>query len=158
MNSKQKKYSFLESKAKIEYFCAYQERSHQEVRNKLYDYGLATDQVDNLISDLITDNFLNEERFADAYASGKFRMKKWGKIKIKLNLKQKRVSDYSIRKALANIDEEDYLQCIVLLVEKKHLASTGNKWEKRKKTMSFLLNKGFEADLVKEELDRKFPL
>jgi regulatory protein len=77
-----KKITPTEAKGKIQRYCAYQERSHQEVRNKLYSFGLYSDEVDNLLTDLITDGFLNEERFAKAFAGGKFRMKKWGRIKI----------------------------------------------------------------------------
>jgi regulatory protein len=159
VNPVRKKYSFLEAKAKIEYFCAYQERCHSEVESKLFDWGMDLEQSNNLIADLISNNFLNEERFADAYTSGKFRMKKWGKKKIKLNLKQKKVSDYSIKKALNNIDEEEYLETLNLLVCKKHNdIRKGNKWDKRKKTISYLIGRGFEADLINESLNKNFPL
>lgn len=155
---KPQKYSFLESKAKIEYFCAYQERCHSEVESKLYSWGLSSEQVGQLVADLIENNFLNEGRFAEAYASGKFRIKKWGKRKIFLHLKQKRVSEYSINKALNDLDEDEYLETIRHLISRKHQETKGNKWEKRKKTLSYLQNKGFESGLVREQVDELFPI
>src|SRR5690606_17889250 len=88
---------------KMEHYCAYQERSQQEVRDKLYSLGLRSADIEEIIADLIQNNFLNEERFAAAYAQGKFRMKSWGKLKIKQGLKLKRVSDKLIVKALNQI-------------------------------------------------------
>lgn len=88
-----KTFSRSQAKLKAEAFCAYQERAQQELRDKLYEWGLHADEVEEIISELIVDNFLNEERFAIAYVSGKFRMKGWGKIKIKQGLKYKNVSE-----------------------------------------------------------------
>ena len=105
-------YKLLEAKNKIESYCAYQERCDQEVRMKLKSWNLYSEDVDILISDLITNNFLNEERFAEAYVSGKFRIKKWGRVKIKQHLKQKNISAYSIKKAIETIDEDDYLKTV----------------------------------------------
>ena len=93
---------------KIKQYCAYQERCHVEVRDKLYSYGLIKPEVEEIIYTLITENYLNEERFAIHYAGGKFRMKQWGKNKIKLALKQKQISEYCIKKALKVIDETEY--------------------------------------------------
>lgn len=152
------KYSLLDAKAKIEYFCAYQERCHSEVESKLYSWGLDKEQVGYLVADLITNNFLNEARFAEAYASGKFRIKKWGKRKILLHFKQKKVSDYSIKKALESIEEDEYMETLQQLVLKKYQESKGNQWEKRKKTLSFLQNKGYESFLIREQLDEHFPI
>ncbi|HRD43896.1 MAG TPA: RecX family transcriptional regulator, partial [Ferruginibacter sp.] len=93
---------------KIKHYCAYQERSHKEVKEKLYGFGLYKAEVELLLTQLIEENYLNEERFATAFAGGKFRMKQWGRQKIKYELKQKQVSDYCIKKALAAIDGEQY--------------------------------------------------
>lgn len=159
MKQEQKKYSFLEAKAKIEYFCAYQERCHSEVQSKLYDYGMDGEQVANLTADLIINNFLNEERFAEAFVSGKFRIKRWGKRKIILHLKQKNVSAYSINKAIKSIEEESYLEAINSLILKKYAEQTkGTKWEKRKKVTAFLISKGFEPDLVVDAQNQLIPL
>src|SRR5688500_741234 len=93
-------------------YCAYQERCQQEVRDKLYEWGLWPEAVENIIVELITDNFLNEERFATTFAGGKFRIKKWGRVKIKLELKKRKISEYCIKQAMKEIDEKDYLKTL----------------------------------------------
>jgi regulatory protein len=139
---------------KAENYCAYQERSQQEVRNKLYEWGLRTNDVEEVISELIGSNFLNEERFARAYVSGKFNIKKWGKIKIKQGLKLKRVPDKMIIKALDTIDYDDYLKVIRTVAEKKSALLTEKDPYKRKyKLTSYLLSKGFESNLIAEVLN-----
>src|ERR1700759_3068685 len=95
---------------KLRHYCGYQERSHQEVREKLYSFGLRKPDVENAIATLIGEDQLNEERFAIQFAGGHFRLKHWGRVKIQYELKQKRVSDYCIKKALAAIDETDYVK------------------------------------------------
>src|ERR1700761_9729573 len=99
-------------RTKAEHYCAYQERSQQEVRDKLYEWGLWPDAVENIIISLIGDNFLNEERFAKAYTQGKFKQKGWGRIKIKQGLKLKKVPDVLIKKALLTIDGDDYMRML----------------------------------------------
>ena len=143
--------SLSEAKQKIASYCAYQERCQQEVRTKLYSYGLYRDQVDELMAWLITENFLNEERFAQTYAGGKFRVKKWGRFKITQALKQKDISDYCIKKGMQEIDEEDYLITIKQLVDKKikELApKTPNPFQLKNKISKYIISKGFEPDLV----------
>ena len=145
--------SFLEAKHKLEAYCAYQERCMQEIENKLFDWGFYGEQQDNLIADLISNNYLNEERFASAYVSGKTRIKKWGRVKIKINLKQKRISDYSINKAFKEIDESEYLERLNYLTEKKFNQVKGkNKWDKKAKMQRYLISKGYENQLVFEAL------
>ncbi len=130
--SQQPKYQLLEAKQKVEAYCAYQERCDFEVRKKLQDWWMPQDHIDILISDLISNNFLNEERFACAFVSGKFRIKKWGRIKIKQHLKQKRISDYSINKGMQEIDEEAYLRTIQdLIASKSRLTKFKNDWDKK---------------------------
>ena len=139
---------------KAESYCAYQERSQQEVRNKLYDWGLWKDDVENIISELIQNNFLNEERFANAYVSGKFNIKKWGKIKIKQGLKLKKVPDKMIMKALNTIDYDEYLKVILAAAEKKAAVLTEkDKYKRKYKLMAYLLGKGFESNLISEVLN-----
>ncbi|PTS91440.1 RecX family transcriptional regulator, partial [Pedobacter sp. HMWF019] len=131
--------------AKAEHYCAYQERSQYEIRNKLYDWGLKTAEVEELISELIVTNFLNEERFAKVYVSGKFNIKKWGKIKIKQSLKLKQVPDKMITKALNTIDSGDYLQTLLELAEKKaKLITENDAYKKKYKLITYLMGKGFE--------------
>jgi len=136
---------------KIKQYCAYQERSHSEVKEKLYSYGLIKSDVEDIISKLIEDNFLNEERFAIQFAGGKFRIKHWGKVKIKYELKHKNVGDYCIKKALATIDKSDYTKTLYKLAELKlkTLRSEKNIFIKKRKLQDHLLTKGYELDLVR---------
>jgi regulatory protein len=145
-----------QSVPKIKQYCAYQERCHSEVRDKLYSFGLNKTEVEEIISTLITENYLNEERFAIHYAGGKFRMKQWGKIKIKQSLKQKQVSDYCIKKALKEIDAKEYEKIFQKAIEqkKKTLKSEKNIFIKKRKLQDFLLQKGFENDLIKEAVNK----
>lgn len=142
--------------AKAQSYCAYQERSQQEVRDKLYDWGLHSAQVEQLISTLIQDNFLNEERFALAFAQGKLRIKGWGKLKIKQALKFKRVSDKLIQKALKSLDDEEYVQKLSAVFEKKdRLLNEKDAFKRRYKLQLYLSSRGFESDLIAEVLKNK---
>lgn len=135
---------------KIRHYCGYQERSHQEVKEKLYGYSLRKQEVEEILSTLIEDNYLNEERFAIHFAGGKFRMKQWGRVKIIQALKEKRVSTYCIRKAMEQIDEDAYQKLMLKLAEKKWttLKKEKNRFVKLQKTKNFLLQRGFEANYV----------
>lgn len=134
---------------KAESWCAYQERSQHEVRNKLYEWNLKPDEVEELITELITTNFLNEERFAMAYVSGKANIKKWGKIKIKQGLKLKKVPEKLIQKALNSIDGDKYLANLLATAEKKSAVLNEKDPIKRKyKLITYLQSKGFENDLI----------
>jgi len=137
---------------KIKQYCAYQERCHAEVKDKLYGYGLHKNDVEDLIVVLITENYLNEERFAIQFAGGKFRMKQWGRGKIKQALKQKQVTEYCIKQALKQIPDEDYMNTLNKLYEKKlkTLKSEKNIFVKKRKLQDYLLQKGYEYDLIKE--------
>ena len=141
---------------KIKQYCAYQERCHAEVKQKLYSFGLYKRDVEEIISQLIEENYLNEERFAILYAGGKFRMLKWGRVKIKQALKQKQVSDYCIKKALKEINETDYLKTLHKLAEQKlkTLKSEKNIFIKKRKLQDYLLQKGYEGELVRELVKR----
>ncbi|WEK18118.1 MAG: regulatory protein RecX [Candidatus Pedobacter colombiensis] len=139
--------------AKAEHYCAYQERAQQEIRDKLYEWGLWSDDVEELISELIQTNFLNEERFTDAYVSGKFKIKGWGKIKIKQGLKLKRIPDKMILRALNAIDYDDYLNTILVTAQKKApLIKEKDVFKRKYKLISYLMSKGFERDLIIEVL------
>jgi regulatory protein len=141
---------------KIRQYCIYQERCHAEVRQKLYSFGLSESNVEQLISQLIEEDYLNEERFAMQYAGGKFRMNKWGKMKIKQALKQKEISEYSIRKALKQINDEDYMNILNKLGEEKlrKLRSEKNIFIKKRKLRDYLLQKGYEAELIRNLYER----
>ena len=134
---------------KIKQFCAYQERSHREVTEKLYSFGLFKKEVEIQITQLIEENYLNEERFAIAFAGGKFRIKQWGRVKIKYELKQKGVSTFCISLALKEIEEDVYLETLKTLATKKWESLKGEQYLNRQaKTTSYLLQKGFENNLI----------
>jgi len=134
---------------KAENFCVYQERSQKEVRYKLVEWGLRGDELEEILSELITNNFLNEERFAKQYASGKFNIKKWGRIKIKQGLKLKGVPDKLLQKALYSLDDDKYLATLTLLAEKKaEFLTESNPLKRKMKLMSYLQGRGFETDLI----------
>jgi regulatory protein len=139
--------------AKSEHYCAYQERSQQEVRDRLYEWGLWPQAVENTVSQLITGGFLNEERFAKAYAQGKFRQKAWGKNKIKQGLKFKKVPDVLIKKALLTINGDDYIRILQHVLQKKASAITEkDAYKRRYKLQQYALGRGFENDLVDDVL------
>ncbi len=136
---------------KLKHFCGYQERSHAEVRQKLYALGMFKKEVEELITRLIEEEYLNEERFALGYASGKSRIKGWGKQKIRHELRQKGVSEFCISKALNAIDDQEYAAGFRRLADKKWLSlrSEKNIFVKKNKWQQFLLQRGFERDIIK---------
>ena len=139
--------------AKAEHYCAYQERSQQEVRDKLYEWGQHANVVENIISGLISDNFLNEERFAKGYATGKFRQKGWGKVKIKQGLKFKRVPDVLIKKALQSIPDDEYLLMLQKVLAKKGaVLSEKNVYKRNYKLQQYAMGRGYESDLISDLL------
>lgn len=152
-NKTQSAISRTQAKARIEHFCAYQERAQQETRDKLYSYGLHQQEVENIICELIQDNFLNEERFAVSYAGGKFRMKHWGRRKIYLGLKAKRVPEKLIGKALLSLDEDEYMACLSSLLEKKNATLIEKDIFKRQaKLIYYAESKGYKKDEILNSL------
>ncbi len=135
---------------KIKYYCAYQERSHKEVRDKLYSFGLYKNEVEQLVADMVESDYLNEERFATAFAGGKFRMKGWGKMKIKAELKNRGVSEYCIKIGLARIDTVSYAASLEKLFNTRlqALKTEKNIFIKKRKVQQFLLQRGFEPALI----------
>jgi regulatory protein len=144
-----KSYTVNEATKLLENFCAYQERCHKEVEKKLYDINMIPAAKEQIILHLLQHNFLNEERFAKSFARGKFYIKKWGKIKITSELKFRNVSEYSIKSALKEINNEDYLNTLQQIAEKKlRLIKEPNSYKKNKKLSTFLISKGYEFNLV----------
>jgi len=140
---------------KLKHYCAYQERCHNDVKEKLYQLGVWKKEHDEIIATLIEENYLNEERFAIAFAGGKFRINQWGRVKIKYALKQKQVSDYCIKKALKQIIEEDYLRLLSKLAKEKYAALKSEQYlVRKKKTMDYLIGRGYEMDLVKAAVEK----
>jgi regulatory protein len=133
---------------RIRHYCAYQERAQQEVRDKLYELGMTMDEVEEIMSDLIAENFLNEERFAVQFAGGHFRIKGWGRVKIQHALQQKRVSKYNIKIGLKAIEEDEYIKTLQQLATKKWNSLKGERGLSRMaKTYAFLHQRGFEPIL-----------
>ena len=140
---------------KIKHYCAYQERCHREVKEKLYGYGLRKNEVEEVLSFLIENNYLNEERFAVLFAGGKFRMKQWGKKKIQYELQQKGISTFLIKLSLRQIEDEQYLATLLKLAEKKWLSIKGEHYLTRQaKTYAYLLQKGFEPALISKAISQ----
>lgn len=140
-------------------YCAYQERCHREVKEKLYALGVWKRDHDEIIATLIEENYLNEERFAIAYAGGKFRIKGWGRIKIKYELKQKQVSEYCIKKALKQIDESNYIDKLTKLAIEKYQSLKGEQYLiRKKKTIDYLVGRGFELDLINFVISELSPI
>ncbi|MFZ4798486.1 MAG: regulatory protein RecX [Bacteroidia bacterium] len=149
MADKTIKLTLQQALLKMAHYCAYQERCHYEAKNKLAELGIYYDKADQIIAELITQNYLNEERFAKAYAGGKFRIKKWGRNKIKQELKQKQLSEYCIQQGLKEIDADDYLVTLKKeAIEKYKKVKDKNVLVKNNKTAQYLMSRGFEGDLV----------
>lgn len=130
-------------------YCAYQERCHEEVKVKLAEWGIYGDDAGTIMHELVEQNYLNEERFAKAFAGGKFRVKKWGRIKIILELKARKVSDYCLNSAMKEIDEKKYTETLKELAEERiNSVKDKNILVRKNKTAQYLIGKGYEADLV----------
>ncbi len=136
--------------AAITHYCRYQERSHKEVKNKLYELGCTTPEVDEYLIKVIAADFLNEERFARAVTRGKFRLKQWGRNKIVQQLKQQQVSEFCIKKALTEIDEDEYMATAKKLAEKKlrEIRSEKNIFIRKQKIYRYLGQKGYESGII----------
>lgn len=138
---------------KLRHYCGYQERSHHDAIQKLWELGVQKAKHDEIISLLIEEGYLNEERFAHLYVGGKFRMNDWGKKKILNGLKEKQVSSYIIQKALKTIDDKDYQKKLQGLVQKKFDSLKKEQFlARKKKTMDYLLQKGYEPPLITHAL------
>jgi len=142
-----------EAQQKLEHYCAYQERCHQEVVNKLRELGMIPSAIDTIITSLIQNNYLNEMRFAQSFARGKFRIKKWGKNRILRELKLRNISNYNIKKGMEQISEEDYHTTFMELFEKRKKEVARLPIEKQKKKLiSYLSYRGWETELIYDAL------
>jgi regulatory protein len=150
---KQKFYTPKEALLKAASYCAYQERTQQEVRTKLYTYGLSPDEVEELIVKLCAEKMIDEERYAASYVRGKYGIKKWGRRKIMQGLKGKQISDYCIKKGMKEIDPEVYWENLLHLLEKKmRTEKESNPFARKQKLTYYLQTKGYEMDLIQDAL------
>jgi len=151
-----KRWSVYEIQRKIELYCAYQERCVSEVKIKLKQWNISGTQQDEIIQQLIENNFLDDQRFANSYVSGKFRIKRWGRIKIKHYLIQKQIPKQLIEKALQEINAHEYSQSLKILIEKKResLTNETDSRIKKNKIINYLIAKGYEIDIILNELEQ----
>ena len=150
-----KTYTVDEALKKLESYCAYQDRCHKEVQEKLKEMRMIPEAIDHIIYQLIQDKFLDEERFARSFARGKFRTKKWGKSRIIRELKQRDITKFNIDLALTEIEETDYLKTFEKLVKKrlKQLKTEKNLYKKKNKLMTYLQYRGWESHMIYEKIN-----
>ncbi|KJD31324.1 recombinase RecX [Tamlana nanhaiensis] len=157
MQQPKKTYTLQEATKKLEHYCAYQERCHQEVRKKLVTMHMIPEAIDAVIVHLLQHNFLNEARFAKTFVRGKFRIKKWGRRRLTLELKKKDISKANINEAFREITDAEYIEVFNDLAEKKANSITeSNKLKKKKKLADYLLYRGWESHLVYEKANELF--
>lgn len=154
MNTAHKIHTVEEAKRRLEKYCAYQERCHQDVTKKLQEMRMIPQAIDEIIGHLLQHNFLNETRFAQAFARGKFRQKKWGKNRITQELKMRNISAYNLKLALKEIPENEYYDAFEVLFEKRmlQLSTETNPHKKRKKIADYLLYRGWESTMIFEKI------
>ncbi len=144
----------MQALSKLQRYCAYQDRCHSEVRGKLLDLGVYGDDLEEVMVALIEEDFLNEERFARSYARGKFRMKQWGRIRIRQELKMRQISDYCIRAALSEIDESEYYEALkTVLTKYQRTVKGGDEYTQKAKLFRHAQQKGYETEVIQEVMD-----
>lgn len=151
----QKSYALEEAKQKLEAFCAYQDRCHVEVVRKLKNMRMIPSAIQQIVAQLIADEYLNETRFSKSFARGKFRIKKWGKVRITNELKARNISEYNIRVALNEIDDEEYTQTLEVLIQKrKSQIKETHPLKIKKKIADYLFYRGWESHLVYDKINQ----
>lgn len=150
-------YTVKEATLKLMKYCTYQERCHTEVEKRLQQYALTPLERQEVITNLISEDFLNEERFAKAFVNDKYKLNRWGRVRIQNELKSRKISDYLIQKALGEIDESLYLENFDHLFKKRFKAvKETNPWKKKKKIADYLYRRGYESELIFGELEKHF--
>lgn len=153
-----KAYSLVEATRKLESYCAYQDRCHKEVAEKLKGMRMIPEAIDQIVTHLIQENYLNEERFAKSFARGKFNIKKWGKNRIVNELKFRQISRFNIATALKEIENDNYFQTLDILAKKRLAQLTDTNIQKRRKKLAdYLLYRGWESELVYQKLKELIP-
>lgn len=150
MQKKSKSYTFEEIKEKLANYCVYQDRCQWDVEKKMREFILIPEAKDEIYIYLIQNNFLNEERFVKSFVRGRFNQKKWGRNKIRMGLKQRKIPDQLIRIGLNEIDEEEYQKVLIELFDKKReeLKFETNLFKRNSKIRNYLLQKGYENELI----------
>ncbi len=152
-----KTYTLDEAKIRIANYCVYRDRSHKEVREKLKSMGMISVAIDELLNYLISEDFLNEERYARSFARGKFNIKNWGKVRIKRELKAMELSDYFIKKALAEINPQEYEDTFHKISEKKAESLSNYPIQvQKKKLIDFLMYRGWESSMIFDKINEIF--
>lgn len=138
-------------------YCAYQERCHKEVRSKLIDLEVYGQTLEQIMAELVTDDFLNEERFAKSFARGKFRLKQWGRLRIIQELKRRDISEYCIKKALEEIDDKEYLEVLakVLFRKSDKIPSSDSQFIRQSKLAQYAISRGYEPEFVWERIKKE---
>jgi regulatory protein len=139
---------------KLRFYCRYQQRCQSEIKGKLFELGIDKKEHDQLMAELIKENCINDDRFAEAFVSGRFKMKQWGRKKIEKGLREKRISDEIAQKALEQINTNEYAAILGKLAKERYASLKHEQYlTRKKKTMDYLMQKGFEADLIKDTLN-----
>ena len=147
-------YTVNEALQKLQNYCAYQERCHSEVQQKLKDMNMIPEAIDQIIVALINDGYLNETRFAQTFVRGKFKIKNWGRHRLTSELKKKGISKFNINKAISEIDKDEYIAVFNNLAEKRNLQlKETNKTKRKRKLADYLLYRGWESHLVYEKVN-----
>jgi len=143
-----------EIRQKLVKFCLYRDRCHSEVEEKMKEFFMIPEVKDEILLFLINEKYLNEERFTRSYIRGKFYINHWGKEKIKLNLRSKKIPEKLILNCINEIHEDDYIKQIRLFIEKLSLKFQElNQYQKKNKILKFLISKGYEYDLINKEIE-----
>ena len=139
---------------KLRFYCRYQQRCQSDIKEKLFELGINNKEHDQLIAELIKENCLNDDRFAAAFVSGRFKMKQWGRKKIEKGLREKRISDEITQRAMEQIDKKEYIAVLNRLAKERYASLKQEQYLiRRKKTMDYLMQKGYETDLVREAIN-----
>jgi len=155
MFQNKKSFTVDELQSKMEQYCVYQDRCHQEIERKMKEYQMIPEAKEKILLHLMRHDFLNEERFSKSFARGKFRIKNWGKQRIIRELKIKNISSYNIKTALKEIDEELYVKTIEkIATSKKNTIKESNLFKKKKKIYDYLYRKGYESSLIQETIQK----
>ncbi|EAQ99772.1 regulatory protein RecX [Maribacter sp. HTCC2170] len=149
MYQKLSTYTLNEATKKLEHYCAYQDRCHKDVVTKLRGMRMIPEAIDHIVGHLIQENYLNEERFSKSFSRGKFKIKKWGRVRITNELKQRNITKYNIKIALKEIDDDLYIETFNQLAKKRLEAITETNIQKKKRKLAdYLLYRGWESHMV----------